>query len=362
MKKRRTLILVGLIVIAVSLVGCALFMRSRSQPQPEEVGTPTPTPIPMVSIVVARNNLDRGTEIREGLIEMVPWPEDQLPRTGYFTDLEEVYGCKLRVSVLQGMPIFPSMCATEFTTEAGGSDISLAIGPGERVIAIPMDLIGAVGWFIQPGDHVDVVASWRVIELDQEFQTPLPNNWIILNCPEGYACQGILGRMERLPSGEAVMVYPTGQAMSGYFAQMTIQDAVVMAIGPYVPEPEVPALPPEVTGAEAQVQPTPVPPPPDANVVILRVKTQEALILKALFELHADIDLVLRGPAEAGYVSTVPVTVEYIVSTYGIEQPPKLPFGVFSPLSRPLGASEFMLETYMMEALETIQVDQQTQE
>lgn len=358
MKKRRTFILIGLILIAVVLAGAALLLRGGRQQVPEEVGPPTPTPVPMVSIVVARNNLDRGTELRAELVQMVPWPEDRLPAAGYFVDVEDVEGCKLRVSVLQGMPIYPSMCATEFTTEAGGSDISLAIGPGQRVIAIPIDLIGAVGWFIRPGDHVDVLASWNVVDLDEEFQSFLPNNWMILNCPEGYTCQGVLGRMELLPTGDAVMVYPSGPSLSGYFAQMTVQDAVVMAIGPYAPEPEVTPPPTEVPpGQQVQPTPTPIPEPPAADVVVLLVSTQDALTLKALIEMHADIDLVLRGPAEAGYTQTAPVTLEYIVSTYGIEQPPKLPFGVVSPLTSP----QYLLEAYMQEAIEIIRTDQQQQ-
>jgi len=158
------------------------------------------------------------------------------------------------------------------------------------------------------------------------------------------------------------MVYPSGRSLTGYFAQMTVQDATVMAIGPYTPEPEVPdVVPTEVPEGQVQPTPVPVPEPPSADVVVLRVSTQDALALKALVEMHADIDLVLRGPSEIGDAQTVPVTLEYIVSTYGIEQPPKLPFGVFSPLDQPLNQSDFMLERYMLEALEEIQTDQEQQ-
>jgi Flp pilus assembly protein CpaB len=332
MGRRRTLVLGGIVVIALAVAGAVLVWRQRgggAQPGPEEI---TPEPVPVVTIVVAINNLDRGTELREGLIEAASWPQDRLPpyyESGvYYEDPEEVYGFILRTFVPQGMPLMRSMLAERAVElEEGGSDISLSIPPGKRALAIPIDLLGGVAWLIQPGDHVDVLASWTFVELDEDFQTPLPNKWVILACPEGYVCHGTMGRQEILPTGEAVLVYPEKSGMSRYIAQLTIQDAIVLEVG--LQEPQVPEV---VEGAEeAPAEPTPPPPIQNVQPIVLLVDAQDALVLKALFELEANIDLALRNATDSEPLATLPVTLEYIMERYEMEVPPKLPYGVTSP-------------------------------
>jgi len=334
MGNRRTIALIGLIIIAIAVAVGAFVWRSRSggaEPSPE--ATPESA---MVSIVVAINNLDRGKEIQPGMVEVVPWPEDRLPpyyQAGlYYNDPEQVYGMTLRTFVPQGMPLVRSMLSEGPVglTETG-SEISLSIPAGKRAVAIPLDMLGAVAWLIQPGDHVDVMASWTFVDLDEEFQTPLPNEWVILECPEGALCSGTMGRMELLPTGQTVLVYPTGPGMSRYVAQVTIQDAVVLRVG--AAEQSAPT---SVPGGEGQAPPpeeaTPPPPASAAQPVVLVLDAQDALVLKALLELRADVDLVLRGADDQERVTTEQVTLEYITSQYGIDPPPKLPYGATTPL------------------------------
>jgi pilus assembly protein CpaB len=337
--------MVFLVVLAVALlVGYFLLRRQPPPPSGAEM-TPTVEVVPAVPVVIARNNLDRGMTIGEGMVETRLWPSNQLPPL-YLTDVTEAYGKIVRVPIAQGMPIMPTMLTEEMPPlEAEGSDLSLRIPPGKRAIAVPVDLLGAVAWYLKPGDRVDILASWNVVELDEEFQSPLPNNWLILQCEEGMTCQGVLGRMEILPTGQPVMVYPSGPARTGYIAQVTIQNALVLGIGPYQPTPEVifpqpvvtPTQPIGPTGPTA-AQPTPTPTPfvKGSDVVILLLDTQDALVMKSLMELQANITLALRGVKDNEPANTVAVTLEYLVTHYGISQPPKLPFGLEAPETGPL--------------------------
>ena len=328
---RRVLLLVGLIIIALTVaVGAYLWRQSRGREEPPGEIVPESA---MVSLVVAINNLDRGTVIQEGMVEVALWPEDRLPpyyREGlYYTDPAEVYGLTLRAFVPQGMPLVRSVLAEGAAGLAElGSEISLSIPPGKRALAIPLDLLGAVAWLIQPGDRVDVLASWTFVELDEDFQTALPNQWVILECPEGALCQGTMGRMELLPTGQTVLVYPSASGMSRYVAQLTIQDAMVLRVGTSTPAPAATgqgqAPPAEEPAAPATA--------PAAQPVVLVLDTQDAVVLKALLELRADIDLVLRGADDREFAVTDQVTLEYITSRYGIDPPPKLPYGATAPL------------------------------
>ncbi len=337
MRDRRTLTLVMLIVLAVALLVGYFLLRQRPEPQAE--ATPTVEVVPAVPVVIARNNLDRGMKIVEGLVETRLWPSDRLPPL-YYSDTAEVYGKIVRVPIAQGMPIMQTALIDQMPPPGPmGSDLSLQIPDGMRAMAIPMDLLGAVGWYIRPGDRVDILASWNVVDLDQEFQSPLPNRWIILQCPEGMTCEGVMGRTERLPTGDVVMVYPTGPGRTGYIAQMTIQNALVMKIGPSQPIPEVifpeqvtvPAQQADVTGpGPVAIQPTPTPAPPvqGGDVIILLLKAEDTLVLKSLLELNASLTLVMRGVTDQAEVNMPSVTLEYLVNRFGTSRPPKLPFGL----------------------------------
>jgi pilus assembly protein CpaB len=171
MRDRRTLILVAIIILAIALL-VGYFLVNRPKPTPSAEMTPTVEVVPAVPVVIARNNLDRGMTIGEGMVETRLWPQNQLPPL-YFQDVNEVYGKIVRVPIAQGMPIMPTMLTEEMPAPGEkGSDLALQIPPGKRAMAIPVDMLSAVAWYIRPGDRVDVLASWNVVDLDRKNPRP----------------------------------------------------------------------------------------------------------------------------------------------------------------------------------------------
>ena len=104
--------------------------------------------------------------------------------------------------------------------------------------------------------------------------------------------------------------------------------------------PEPTAVP--VEGDEAAPPPTPIPPTPLTQWVTLAVSPQDALVLKYSEEAGASMDLVLRPDGDTTRFSTQAVTLQYIFAEYGIEAPPKLPYGITPPVFslRPGAAGE----------------------
>ncbi len=341
MGSRRTLIVVGLLIIGVALIAGVLLRRPRGG---EEVA---PTEVPQtMKILVAANNLTRGMEIAPEYILAQDWPIQYLPPV-YYTDPTQVIGYFVRVDIPQGMPLMPSMLAPSAEAlGAIGSPAALQIPEGKRAVAIPIDLLGAIAWALQPGDHVDVLASWVIREMDQDFQSTLPNQWAALQCGEGQLCQGTYGRVELLPTGQVIMVYPSQESTQArYVAQLTIQDATVLGVGTYQAPVQVaapqPTPAPGVEGGQpapgaAPAEPTPTPAIVTAQAVILVVDPQEALVLKALVEMKADITLALRRPGDAARISTDTVSQDYIILRYNFVVPPKLPYAVSAPEPNPL--------------------------
>ena len=64
----------------------------------------------------------------------------------------------------------------------------------------------------------------------------------------------------------------------------------------------------------------------------LIVTPQDALVLKFSEESGASMDMVLRSAKDyyKGLVTTEAVTLQYMFDRFGIEVPPKLPYGVTS--------------------------------
>jgi len=120
----------------------------------------------------------------------------------------------------------------------------------------------------------------------------------------------------------------------------------VLRIGSWVQE-DVVATP---AAESAEGEATPVPPAaPLVRWVTLAVTPQEAAVLKYAEEVGASMDFVLRSADdhdERDVFTIQAVTLDYIFTRYGIEAPPKLPYGVTPPVEglRPGATGEVGLE------------------
>lgn len=353
MRGNRTLLLIVLVVVV--LAGGFFALRTFFQPAPPPTVTETPTlteetptPVQEIEIVVAAQpTVPRGWQFSpdDGAVVLMPWPIDRLPLGGYYTDTMQLNGAFLRVDVPRGMPITPDMLAFGAgTTALPASEASLFMS-GRRAYAIPMDTQGALGWMIQPGDHVDVIAAFKLLWVDAEFQTPLPNQFMAVPV-EAFTggtgsvvgggptiMQGVYGRFETLPNGVPILVQPSDKALPSLVVQLTVQDAIVWHVGLWEKKEPTPTATATITATPAAplgglgqaptAEPTPIPIATpeftDIDLVTLLVPPQDALVLKYLMEMGADLDLMLRPAGEtADLVLTEPVMLRYIIDRYQI--------------------------------------------
>jgi hypothetical protein len=180
---------------------------------------------------------------------------------------------------------------------------------------------------------VDVIISLLVMELDEEFQTTLPNNMSCVQPPEGEGCQsGVMGRLEVLPNGWVVNLTPNEGQRPRLVTQLTVQDAIVLRVGDW---PDEEGAPPreeeEEQPQEGEAQPQP-PPRAEVEPLTLIVTPQDAMVLKYAEEVGANIDLVLRSAGDTGQIATESVTLQYIFERFNVELPPRLPYGITPPL------------------------------
>jgi len=263
-------------------------------------------------------------------VQLKPWPEDSMP-DGAMTDLEDIYNRTVRTDIPRGMPILASMLGEG----PSGSVASLQIPEGKVGYALPVARYSSVAWALQPGDYVDVIVSFLLVDIDEEFQSIEPNQAQCFSPADDPACAamaGAMGRLEVLPNGWLVNLRPSESQRPRLVSQMTVQNALVLRVGDW-----------PLPGRE-EVDPSGVEPAPEEGredttqpaqstrlsvaPLTLAVTREDAMVLDYLQLANTHITLVLRGAGDDGRAATSPVTLQYLMDSYAIEAPAKLPYSI----------------------------------
>lgn len=346
MRSGRILAILGMLILVGALaVGFVIWRRSQQTPAEtppdlDEEGTSVPYAPPegMRDIVVAAQDVPRGRTIGEDMVYLASWPEEAVP-TQALTDTAAAYGMVTRVDLVRESPVLRNALAEPGSVLGGeGSEAALQVPSGKVGYVLPVDRYSSVAWAIKSGDHVAIMISMLMIDLDEEFQSPLPNQFTRVSVPEEEeAASGVLGRLEALPNGWMVNLTPSESQHPRLVSQMVIQDAQVLRVGDWETGREAPAAGGEAvedgeeagTGQETQPE---APSNTGVRPLTLAITPQEALLLRYVQDLGANIDVVLRSAGETGAFTTDAVTLGYLMDNATIDAPPKLPYGVTPPI------------------------------
>ncbi len=361
MKIGRLLILLALILILGVLVVFMVLRNSSTPAAPTEGGeqpAAEATPTNMLPVVVAAQPIRRGTRITEDLLTMVDLPADRVLAT-QLTDPKEAIG-KLAVRDLaQGMFLTTGDVADKMQVGSEGSLASLQIPPGYVAISIPMSRLSGVAYALRPGDHVAVLATFPFVDVDSDYQAALPNKVAVVVPPQmtengqtlTAGVQPTDAAMGRTVTDDELglpfYLVPSEPQRARLVSQMLIKDATVLYVGTFPltdqdltmsqqtpPEGEA-AMPedqqaqqqqPQPQQQEGQPQTTQPQIPPD--IITLVVSPQEAVTLKYLMDRQVEMTLALRSGGDSTDISTDAVTLSYVLDTYGVVVPAKLPYDI----------------------------------
>lgn len=358
-RKRRSGLIFFLLafLLIIIIIVIAFFMRDQLialviPPAEEVVEVPViPTPV-MYDIVVVIQPVKRGAELTEAMLGTVSYPQEDMVEGLFFTDLMDVIGQRVKYDLDPGTPLTPSLLSEGET----GSFISFEIPPGMVAISIPIPSERyAVSYALKPGDHVNILAGMKILDLDQDFQTILPNNIAtvfkneIVFGEEGPSAQPVdltlrvdgstyLGRVYQDPSipDEFFYVVPGEPQRPRWVTNAVVQNALVLWVGdlPLVEEEPQPAETQEetVTADEAPVEEY----IPEPRRITVAVSQQDAISLNYLILTEADLNFVLRSAGDDQLVQTEPVTLQFIMDQYNIPYPTKLPYGIDMSVPAPV--------------------------
>ncbi len=363
-------LIVLIIIVLIVAVGALFLLRIIGQPSPTDGGgvaqqptsTPEPTAPPTTNIIVADRDIPRGARLSVEDVTIMAWPmiADAPPPLDALVvggaqgaGLEQVEGRIARVSILRGQPVLNNMLTPgDFPDQLGdtGSDAALLIPSGQVALAMPINRLSAVAYALREGDHVDLLMSFQFVDVDEDFQTILPNSGVLITDQADLlpllGFEYFVGREENGAFGTTLLVMPSvlePLQRPRQATQLMIDNIMVLRVG-YFPltginEPiVVTAIPPatqapadEEGGEQApatQEAPPPTPTPPVVpDIITLVMSRQDALVLKYAMETGALIDMALRSALDDDIndIQTDTVTLSYIIDFYNLAIPPRLP-------------------------------------
>jgi len=114
-------------------------------------------------VVVAKDNIAAGTELRQDDLSVGKMAGD-IPAEVIYGNPAEVVGRVLTCALVKGQPIMEPVLAPKGT----GSGLQSLIPAGMRAITLEVNEFSAVGGFLVPGCHVDVLATVTVTDHNNE--------------------------------------------------------------------------------------------------------------------------------------------------------------------------------------------------
>jgi pilus assembly protein CpaB len=350
MQRGRLLIILGIILGLATLGAVAFLFLGGGGGGLLAEPTPTPAPevdtdqgIPTTQVIVALQPIGRGSQFVRGSIGRRDWPANNVPPET-IADEAETIGKIAKTEIVQGQVIVRSMLA-----DIGeGGDASFLVPVGQVAIAYPINRQTSISYAIQPGDFVDILVTAFFVDVDEEFQTRLPNkiNFFFPITDQTTGDEISVETTDPFDEGRfavtsgdlPAIVSPREPQVPRRVAQLTVQSAKVVKVGPWI-EPPPPPPPEEQEGEEV---PTPTPNLPD--IVTLAVTPQDALVLLWLRQsgIYSEMALRAAGEENADHL-TEAVTLQYMLTRFNIAVPPKIEF-IMAPSIGDLETSQVVID------------------
>lgn len=349
-KTGRIFILLAILLIVI-IAGAYLWFRMQQQASTPPADQVQPTvSLETVAIVISSQSISRGSVITSDKVTTIDYPKDKIVEgTTFYNNIEEVVGKRAKYDLDPQVPLTASL-----VLDTAGSIPSFQIPPGMAAVPIPVTKLTSVSFAPQPGDHVMVVACLNVVDIDQQFQTLLPNNSAAVTSPgfvEGQLPSLALGvqsggdgaqqgRVELDPNlNEALYVVPSEAQRPRIVCQTVLQDAIVLRLGDFPLEEEVAPTPaPADAQQQEDVQATPAPTLPD-NLTLV-VAPQDVVLLNYLIEADIKMTVALRSAGDSQTITTDAVTLQFVLDQKNIPLPVKLPYGVLPSVDELAPATE----------------------
>jgi Flp pilus assembly protein CpaB len=347
------ILLLVMVFVVARFGGGGIIAGTEPTEQEQVVIQPTAPPVDVVEIVVTTQDVRRGQDLNESLVQVVSIPREDYTEGVFFNSLDEVVGGRAKMDLKAHTPLTNALILTKGTS---GSIPSFEIPKGMVAISVPISTLSSVSYGLQKGDHVNVIVSLMLVDLDTTYQSRLPNRTgtviapgplsetqtmvtALLNGPPEYtvsapSASSYLGRIEIEPTlNNPVFIIPSEEQRPRLVSQTMIQDVVILQMG-YFDQPSGQIVAAAATNTQenqpqnVQTEQPAVPEVAIPEVVTLIVSPQDAVTINYLMLSGANLNLVMRSAGDDTKVDTEAVTLQFILDQHRISNPAKLPYGL----------------------------------
>lgn len=329
--RRGTRLLLILIILIVVLSGVA-YVFMNTDVLSTMIGGQTEPEVEMTQVVAMARTVEEASEITADALTLVSLPSAQVSPE-LIQDPNLIVGKFAKVTLSQGVTVTQSM-VTDKPTLSGSDQNQITnaakmVPPGLVAVTVPIQKLNSVGYGIQDGDKVDVIATLAIYDVEPDFQSKLPNSATgilgpsddqgnrlsMVNEPVG----GIQGRMVYDSTSDSYYyVTPSEEQRPRTVSQMFLQNVEVLHVGSFID-----TRPPATTDANGNVVPQQ---PLIPDVISLIVTPQDAITLSYLIDTEVRFTLALRSGEDTTVVETLSTDFDYFLSQYNVQIPDKLPY------------------------------------
>ena len=248
MRLGRLLIILAILILAGVAVFFVLY-RFVIQPRLRAAEIqPTATP-PPVEILMVSQSVSKGTTLDANMLASIPWQQSSVaPGMIRASELENTIGRVVKFDIQASTPLLTSMLLNEGETiESEGSPWALSIPSGMVAVSIPINRLSSISYAARPGDHVNVIVSLLLVDVDTDFQAIAPNLSGVVTAsgpPDPTSGErnpltvaisnGVYGRVIIDPVlNQAVFLVPSEGQRPRMVSHMLLQDVVVLAGGEF---------------------------------------------------------------------------------------------------------------------------------
>ena len=275
-KRTGTLIMLAGIVLAV-IAGMLVFGMTQ-QTRAERIAQ-----VEQVLVVMAARDIPEGTAVTADALAMQAFPADFVP-AGAIADTELAVGKYATTRITTGQIVL----ANQLSSNKRVGDLSLSVPPGKVAIALPMSDLMSTNGAIKAGDHVDVLLTLDLKELQIEGGSHLASAVLENSNIRNNVTQTTVQNVEVLAIGQGVDVETDGNGASATTAGNTSSGR-------------------------------------QQGAVILLLEPQDALIVKYAKDSGGVVDLALRAPEDTAPVTTDPVTIDRLFEQFNFQRPGLVP-------------------------------------
>jgi Flp pilus assembly protein CpaB len=231
------------------------------------------TDVQRIPVVIAAQPISQYSEISAEQVTVTQWPQLEgftLP-AGALSDPKQAVGKLALTNIPQGQAIVSTQVISKSDALVKRSNLSYILDKGSVALALPLNQQSSVASALQPGDHVDLIATFNFAPFTTTtggFAGPLPRTVI-----------------------------------TSTITQRMLQNVLVVGVAPW-------NLPASSQSQQQQQQ---------ASIATLQLTEQDALIFKYT-ESHAEEwTFVLRPVNDEQLYNPTPMTLDYINKKFGFQ-------------------------------------------